>query len=329
MKVEIALECRGIHHWFGDKRVLGDVNLKIKRGQFLAMVGPSGCGKSTLLRAIVGTHLPCQGQVFLFPKDHEAEGLAVAGPGRDRGIVYQHYSLFPFLTAKENVAVGLMLDQTGIAFRTFRFWKWRKLRRDHLKQAEDFLAEVKLNDAMNLYPHEMSGGMRQRVALAQAMIMKPEIILLDEPFGALDEATREESQQMLLSLYEENQQAIRRGERPPYTLIIVTHELNEAIYVGDRVAGLSQYWDWRKEGFEKCPGATITYDKAAPVFQTKSAKDFTTFTEQREEIRRVVFEPSPPPDRREHVVYWLTNGAAMPSDHAAAASVVNPGEKSR
>jgi NitT/TauT family transport system ATP-binding protein len=146
--------------------------------------------------------------------------------------------------------------------------------------------------------------MRQRVALAQAMIMKPEIILLDEPFGALDEATREDLQQMLLDLYAENQDALARGLPPPYTLIIVTHELNEAIYVGDRVVGLSQYWDWRGESHTTCPGATVVYDKSAPVFSTKTARDFEQFSAQREEIRRVVFEPKQPCNRREHVRYW-------------------------
>jgi len=304
VKDTVALECRGVNHWFGSKRVLGDVNLKMIRGQFLSLVGPSGCGKSTLLRAIVGTHLPCQGQILLFPFGPASGGAPVAGPGRDRGIVYQHYSLFPFLTALENVAVGLMLDETSLPFRLFCFPKWRRLRKRHREMAAEFLAKVNLADAMHLYPHEMSGGMRQRVAIAQALIMKPEIILLDEPFGALDEATREGLQQMLLKLYAENQEAKLRGEKPPYTLIIVTHELNEALYVGDRVAGLSQYWHWAKAGFAEFPGATIVYDKAAPVFEAKSARDFQLFAEQREEIRQAVFTPANKQDRDEHITYW-------------------------
>src|SRR5205085_12300761 len=95
-----------------------------------------------------------------------------------------------------------------------------------------------------------------------------------------------------------------RNEKPPYTLMIVTHELNEAIYVGDRVVGLSQYWDWKSEGHEKCPGATVVYDKAAPVFSLKNSRDFERFAGQREEIRRVVFEPEKPASRTEHVQYW-------------------------
>jgi NitT/TauT family transport system ATP-binding protein len=303
-KDTLALESRAVHHWFGEKRVLADVNLKMIRGQFLSLVGPSGCGKSTLLRAIVGTHLPRQGQILLFPFGQDSAGEAIRGPGRDRGIVYQRYSLFPFLTALENVAIGLSLDQTSFPFRLFCYPKWRKLRKQHRQEAAEFLAKVKLDDAMDLYPYEMSGGMCQRVAIAQALIMKPEIILLDEPFGALDEATREDLQGMLIALYRENQEARKRGEKPPYTLMIVTHELNEAIYVGDRVVGLSQYWDWKCEGHERFPGASIVYDKPAPVFELKSARDFEVFAGQREEIRRTVFEPPKPAPRSEYVTYW-------------------------
>src|SRR4030095_3688426 len=133
----------------------------LRRGQFLSLVGPSGCGKSTLLRAIVGTHLPLKGEITVYPPGGQPR--RVTGPGRDRGIVYQHYSLFPFLTAQENVAIGLSLDQTSLPFRLFCYPSWRKLRKTHLQEAADFLAKVKLADAMQLYPHEMSGGMRQRV----------------------------------------------------------------------------------------------------------------------------------------------------------------------
>lgn len=288
-------------HGFGPKPVLFDVNVKLPRGQFLSLVGPSGCGKSTLLRAIVGTHLPREGTLRVFPVTAGPDGVIVEGPGRDRGIVYQRYSLFPFLTARENVALGLMLDQSSPASRFFRFLRWRRMRRAHLQLADEMLVRMRLGDALRLYPYEMSGGMQQRVALAQAMIMKAEIILLDEPFGALDEATREELQRMLLDLYAENQQAVGRQERAPYTLIIVTHELNEAIYVSDRVIGLSQYWDWRKEGHGGCPGATVVYDRPAPVYEARTARDFEQFRAQREEIRRVVFEPESPLDRRAYV----------------------------
>src|SRR5215475_13757101 len=113
--MNLALHCQNVSHWFGVKRVLHEVELQVPRGQFLSLVGPSGCGKSTLLRGIVGTHLPCQGQVLVW-RGEEATGVPVCGPARDRGIVYQRYSLYPFLTAVQYVAVGLMLDETSIPF---------------------------------------------------------------------------------------------------------------------------------------------------------------------------------------------------------------------
>lgn len=297
----LALHCRQISHGFGSKPVLHQVDLELPRGQFLSLVGPSGCGKSTLLRAIVGTHLPRAGETRIWHAK-APNGQAVAGPGRDRGIVYQHYSLYPFLTARDNVAIGLMLDQTSLPSRVFRWPAWQRLRKQHRAHAAEMLDRVKLGDALRLYPHEMSGGMRQRVALAQALIMSPEIILLDEPFGALDEATREDLQRLLLSLRDENQAAVRHGKPPAHTLVIVTHELNEALLVGDRVAGLSQYWSWQAENHPRCPGATIIYDKPSPVFKPDNARELETFTRQREEIRRVVFDPAARCRRGEHLV---------------------------
>jgi NitT/TauT family transport system ATP-binding protein len=303
--MNLALHCEKVSHWFGPKKVLHEVEVQVPRGQFLSLVGPSGCGKSTLLRAILGTHLPRAGHVRVWPFG-DTNGRIVEEPGRDRGIVYQQYSLYPFLTALENVAVALMLDQTSFPFRIFQWPKWRRLRKQHLAEAAAMLERVKLADALDLYPYEMSGGMRQRVALAQALIMRPEIILLDEPFGALDEATREDLQQLLLALHEENIARVRGGEAFTYTLIIVTHELNEALLVGDRVVGLSQYWDWKAENLSCCPGATVVYDKAAPIFKTEHAEEREEFVHQREEIRKVVFEPTIAFRRTEHIVPMMT-----------------------
>ena len=309
MTNNIALECRKIYHWFGNNKVLHDVNLKIVRGEIVSLVGPSGCGKSTLLRAIVGTHPPCKGEVLVSTTQNDKGEISsaaevVKGPGRDRGIVYQNYSLFPFLTAQENVAMGLMLDQTSIPYRLFKFPVWRKLKKQHLEESAELLCKLKLAGAIKRYPHEMSGGMRQRVAIAQALVMKPEVILLDEPFGALDEATREELQRMLLTLYLENVQAKKKSEQPPYTILIVTHELNEAIYVADRVVGLSQYWNWRDEGFENCPGATVIYDQTAPVYQPEEEKNLEEFVKQRQAIRTAVFDPGVLQERDEFCRFW-------------------------
>lgn len=293
---QIVFEARGVHHWFGSNKVLYDVNLKIAQGQIVALVGPSGCGKSTLLRALLGTHPPWSGEVLM-------DGHAYRRPNRDRGIVYQRYSLFPFLTARENVAFGLMLDQTAIWQRAM-LWKWLPLKEKHLDAAEALLERLQLKAAANRYPEEMSGGMRQRVAIAQALIMKPRLLLLDEPFGALDEATREDLQEMLLHLYQENLAAQRAGLPPPHTILIVTHELTEAIYVSDRVVGLSQYWDWPSEGMKEAPGATIVYDRVAPVYHPDDDVEHAQFVAQREDLRNVVFQPEPPRKRDEFVRFW-------------------------
>jgi NitT/TauT family transport system ATP-binding protein len=294
---DIVLKVDGVSHWFGSNRVLYDVSFEVACGQIVSLVGPSGCGKSTLLRAILGTHPPCAGSIYM-------NGMLVDQPGRDRGIVYQRYSLFPFLTAVQNVAFGLMLDQTTLTQRSLKYLPWRKLRRRHLEQAAGLLKKLGLGAAIGLYPTEMSGGMCQRVAIAQALIMKPQILLLDEPFGALDEATREELQHMLLELYQENLSAKAAGTRPPHTIVIVTHELNEAIYVADRVLGLSQYWQWEATGQATAPGASIIYDKTAPVFHPTDAREYQQFLEQRREIRRVVFDHDHRQPRKDHLVFW-------------------------
>jgi NitT/TauT family transport system ATP-binding protein len=294
---DITLECDRISHAFGTNRVLFDVNLKIARGQIVSLVGPSGCGKSTLLRAQLGTHLPQEGAV-------RVNGQVVRGPGRDRGIVYQQYALYPFLTARQNVALGPTFDRSTFPERVFGYFAWRKKRKELMDEAGAILERYGLGRALDLYPHEMSGGMRQRVALAQSVIMKPEILFLDEPFGALDEATREELQMMLLELYAENVAAAKQGTKPPYTIVIVTHELNEALYVADRIVGLSQYWAWEEEGHTSRPGATIVYDTLAPVFHPGSVREYEHFVEQRQEIRNVVFAEDVRQPRGRHVDFW-------------------------
>ncbi len=288
---DIVLECRKVGHRYGRRPILQGINLRIERGDIVALVGPSGCGKSTLLQGILGTHPPESGEILM-------NGVSYRTPDRQRGIVYQRYSLFPFLTAEGNVALGPWLAKTTMSFRLFRpirTWRFRRVLERH---AVRLLERMKLADAAHHYPSQLSGGMQQRVALAQALIMKPEILLLDEPFGALDEATREELQVMLLRLYEISQTAKQKGQKPPYTLLIVTHELNEAIYVANRVIGLSRF---HASGDQ---GATIVYDKAAPVFSPGEVPNFEQFRAQREEIRQAVFEPENRDPSNKHVNYW-------------------------
>jgi NitT/TauT family transport system ATP-binding protein len=262
----MILEIKNVGHMFRGVNVLHNVNLQIARGQFVAMIGKSGCGKSTLLKAILGTHPPKTGTIF-------ANQREVIGPSRDVGIVYQKYTLFPHLTVEKNVAEGLRLDQTSIPFRFFRYFTWRKLRQKHLEQTNTMLHQVGLLPAADLYPSSLSGGMQQRVAICQALIMKPQILLLDEPFGALDQHTREELQDILLGLYAINVAAIKHGAPPPYTVILVTHELREAFLLADRVIGLSRKWKRGDESGEK-NGATIIFDKAAPIYVPGDKKDY-------------------------------------------------------
>lgn len=299
----IVLEIKNVSHNFGSKYVLWDINLEVVAGEIVGLVGPSGCGKSTLLRAILGTHPATHGVITVHQGSDNKELKVVTKAGRDCGIVYQKYTLYPFLTALENVADGLKWDESNIFQRSagqlikFNYSKgkmrWSKLRKIHLEEAAVLLEKLRLKDAMNKYPKELSGGMCQRVAIAQSLIMKPKLLLLDEPFGALDEATREELQTMLLELYDENVQAKRKGEAPPYTIVIVTHELNEAILVGDRVVGLSQYWDSKSVGDPRAIGAsTIVYDRTSPVFLPNQERDYSLFAKQRKEIRSFVFDPN-------------------------------------
>ena len=274
------LECVKVSHRFGNEHVLHNIDLNVYAGQFVGLVGPSGCGKSTLLRAVVGTHMPTSGQIFIYEPNCRK---LITKPGRDRGIVYQKYSLMPFLTAKQNVALGPILDQTSTPERIFMPWRYWRLRKKYLQEASEILSEYGLESALDRYPSAMSGGQQQRVALAQAIIMKPRILLLDEPFGALDEKSRDKLQRMLLRLYQKNIDAKNAGVEPPYTVLLVTHEINEAIFVCDRIVGLS------KAKLSKT-GAAIVYDKPAPVFSAAADKtELEKFSDMRREILQVVF----------------------------------------
>lgn len=276
-----AIEIRGVTKSFGSHRVLDTIDATIQAGEIVAFVGPSGCGKSTLLNCIVGTLQPTDGSIAVWDADDKLMRV-VSGPGRDRGIVYQRYSLFPHLTALQNVAFGLMLDETSPPDRWLKPLQWRKLRKEHLAKSEAMLERVGLADAMARYPDELSGGMCQRVAIAQALVMKPKILLMDEPFGALDEATRESLQRFMLELYKDNQDAKAEGERPQHTVIIVTHEIEEAIFVGDRIIALSQ------RGREP-EGACIVLDEKQPIFAPDSNKDLELIAREKEKIINIAF----------------------------------------
>lgn len=187
---------------------LADIDLDIKPGEFVSIVGRSGCGKTTLLRIIAGLVSATEGRI-------ELNGEAITGPGPDRGVVFQQGALFPWLTVTRNVTFGL------------RELSWSKA--DAAERALDLLKVMGLEQAADKYPRELSGGMAQRVAIARALAPRPAMLLMDEPFGALDELTREQLQDELLRIWELS------GK----TVVFVTHSIEEAVYLSDRVVVLA------------------------------------------------------------------------------------------
>ncbi|MEV0203056.1 ABC transporter ATP-binding protein [Nonomuraea sp. NPDC050691] len=184
---------------------LDGVDLDVREGEFLALVGPSGCGKSTLLDLVAGLTAPTSGEVVV-------DGTPISGPGLDRGIVFQQYALFPWRTAQANVEFGLEAKAVP--------------RRERRERARHYLDLVGLTGFEERYPHELSGGMRQRVAIARSLAFDPDVLLMDEPFAALDAQTRESLQEELLRIWN------KTGK----TVIFITHGIDEAVYLGQRVA---------------------------------------------------------------------------------------------
>lgn len=208
--------------------VFKDLNLDLHEGEFTTIVGPSGCGKSTLFRLILGSQFPTKGEVSV-------NGKPVRNVTPRTGIVYQRYSLFPHLTVANNIALGPLLQQTGPLESLIRSIgpRYRRVLRASRDEAFNLLKDVGMTeDDGNKFPYELSGGMQQRVAIAQATIMKPAVLLMDEPFGALDHSTREDMQLFIL----------KQAQINKLTVVFVTHDLDEALFLGDRVIGLSQYW---------------------------------------------------------------------------------------
>lgn len=205
MSREVRLE--GLSVGYGAAPVLRPTDLVFPAGSFTALLGPSGCGKSTVLNTVAGFVRPATGRVT-------AGGTEVTGPGPDRGVVFQHYALFPWRTARGNVEFALK-----------RFGLPRARRRELALAA---LAEVGLADGAEKYPAQLSGGMQQRVALARALAARPEVLLMDEPFGALDALTRTRMQALLRELW----------ERSGTTVLFVTHDIDEALALAGRVVVL-------------------------------------------------------------------------------------------
>jgi NitT/TauT family transport system ATP-binding protein len=225
---------------------LEDVTLDVRGREFVALLGPSGCGKSTLLY-LIGGFLPTEtGKILI-------EGKPIGAPGPDRGIVFQHFALFPWKTVRANVLYGL--ERMGLP------------REERQQRAQSFIDLVGLSGFEDSYPSQLSGGMRQRTALARTLAFDPKILLMDEPFGALDAQTRSLMQSELLSIW----------QRTPKTVIFVTHDVQEAVYLADRVAVMSA-----RPGRIKAIVDT-KFDKSDPaIFRNKG------FTDKVDEIWNLV-----------------------------------------
>jgi NitT/TauT family transport system ATP-binding protein len=212
-KRPVILEVKGLYKEFdgnhGKVTALRDIHFKTHKREFVCVIGPSGCGKSTLIRILAGLEEATSGQVLL-------DGKAIKGPGPDRGMVFQSYTLFPWLTVKKNVMFGMEVSgRGGLAEQDAMQW----------------IDLVGLSKFANSYPHELSGGMKQRAAIARALANQPRILLMDEPFGALDAQTRAKMQSYLLEIW----------RNIDITILFITHDLDEAVYLADRILVLKAH----------------------------------------------------------------------------------------
>ena len=222
---------------YGSQVVLENLSLDVAQGEFCTLVGASGCGKSTFLKMLLGQETPSRGELLLEGQPFPAE------PDRNRGIVFQRYSVFPHLTVRQNVLMGLELEQKPWLGKLFG-----SARAEALERVDAMLAAVGLGTSANKWPHELSGGMQQRLAIAQSLIMRPRVLLLDEPFGALDPGIRGDMHDLLLKLWQET----------GTTIFMVTHDLREGFYLGTRLLVFDKI---RHDPHDpQAFGATITYD---------------------------------------------------------------------
>jgi NitT/TauT family transport system ATP-binding protein len=224
------VEFRAVTVRFGSFTAVHDVSFTIEdvpnRGEFITIIGPSGCGKSTILNLIAGFLQPSEGQVLV-------NGKPVSGPGRDRGMIFQQYSSFPHLSVMQNVLFGVKINQRELGLD----------RASRMDRARELIAHVGLSGHETKYPHQLSGGQQQRVAIARTLATEPRILLMDEPFSALDEPTRLEMQELLVGLW----------HRIQPTIFVVTHSVSEAVYLAERL--------WI---FTHAPGQ-IAYDIRDPI----------------------------------------------------------------
>jgi ABC-type nitrate/sulfonate/bicarbonate transport system ATPase subunit len=203
-----SLQLLNVNKSFGSLKVLNDINITIEKGEFAAVVGPSGCGKSTALRMFAGLEFPSSGEVL-------ANGEFIKAPSPQRMMIFQEHALYPWSTVEENISLGLELAKVK--------------KSERRKRVNAVLDKVNLGGFNDFYPSQLSGGMKQRVAIARALIMDPDILLMDEPYGALDAMTRLTMQNELIKLWEGT------GK----TMFLITHDIDEALYLADKIFVMS------------------------------------------------------------------------------------------
>ena len=195
---------------------LQDVNFTVEDGEFVSIIGASGCGKSTLLSVLEGLYKQASGEITI-------NGKPLEGTGKERGVVFQHYSLFPWMTTRKNIAFGIAQVSKDLS------------KKERLALADTFLEKVGLGEFGNKYPSQLSGGMQQRAAIARALAMDTDILLMDEPFSAIDAKNRIVLQELLLKLWEGN------GKEPRKSVVFVTHDIDEAILLSDKIVVLTAH----------------------------------------------------------------------------------------
>ncbi len=231
------ISVRNVWKEYGEQVVLEQINLDIAPRSFVALVGPSGCGKTTFLRMLLSQETPSRGEILIDGQPISPE------PGPDRGVVFQRYSVFPHLSVLGNVLLGAELQKGGLFGRLFG-----AARRKAKEEAAQLLDAVGLSHALDKYPAQLSGGMQQRLALAQALIARPKVLLLDEPFGALDPGIRADVHKLMRQLWHDH----------PMTVVMVTHDLSEAFHLGTRVIAFDRRRNLPEERLRY--GASITND---------------------------------------------------------------------
>ncbi len=263
---ETILEVRGLGKRYrsaqGEVDALRDISFSVRRREFICVIGPSGCGKSTLARILAGLDSHTAGEALL-------DGKPITGPGQDRGMVFQGYSLFPWLTVKKNVMFGPETNGRG--------------RVDAERDALLWLDLVGLEKFADAYPHQLSGGMRQRVAIARALVNQPRILLMDEPFGALDAQTRSKMQSHLIDIW----------RNVDVTVLFITHDLDEAIYLADRILVLKAHPGEVQEIIE----VPVPRPRAPGQF---NSPEFRATKARLEELIHPAPEPEPEDEQKVH-----------------------------